>query len=252
MSQYYSRIHVIVTNLEVWKELGVAFEKSHLSEILYKHNEFSYISDTNISLSEDDLEKLVNKVAAVLNGRGIILSDTTDLTEAPYTYCVMYLGDKVQIVYNSSYEINYDMYKKIDIGNIQSWIFYSNVFINDTEKELVKKCIKLTHKSLFEYVGNNTKQQIREEELVKPGTIVSHFKRSMAYITEPNLYLYKVIGVAENTETEEKLVIYRALYGDCELYARPYDMFVSKVDKTKYPNAKQEYRFEICSEPKEK
>ena len=84
-----------------------------------------------------------------------------------------------------------------------------------------------------------------------PGDIVQHFKREFLSEEEraTNKYLYQIIGTAEHTETGEKLMIYQALYGDFKIYARPYDMFMETVDREKYPDIRQEYRFEIVTKP---
>ena len=57
--------------------------------------------------------------------------------------------------------------------------------------------------------------------------------------------IYTVIAIAKNTETLEDMVIYKH---DDKVWARPYNMFISKVDKEKYPNIKQEYRFELIDD----
>ncbi len=74
-----------------------------------------------------------------------------------------------------------------------------------------------------------------EKEKLKIKGVYKHFKNNY-YILE---------DVATHSETGEKYAVYRQLYGNGELYIRPLDMFLSEVDKNKYPNVKQKFRFQL-------
>lgn len=62
---------------------------------------------------------------------------------------------------------------------------------------------------------------------------------------------YIVEDVALDCETKEELVLYRALYDDGQLWVRPLEMFLSKVDREKYPDVKQKYRFALVKASEE-
>ena len=74
---------------------------------------------------------------------------------------------------------------------------------------------------------------------VQLGRVYRHFKGDY----------YLVEALARDSETNEPCVIYRKLYGDGGLWVRPLDMFLSPVDREKYPAAGQTYRFELQTIP---
>ena len=78
----------------------------------------------------------------------------------------------------------------------------------------------------------------KTEMRMKPCDIVRHFKGNP----------YQILYFAKDSETHRDVVVYRALYGEGDVWVRPMEMFFSLVDREKYPDATQEYRFERVEE----
>ena len=76
-----------------------------------------------------------------------------------------------------------------------------------------------------------------DSRIIQKGEIYRHFKGN----------LYQIVAIAKDSETQQAVVVYQALYGEMGIWTRPYDMCVSEVDRAKYPNAPQKYRFELVS-----
>lgn len=82
------------------------------------------------------------------------------------------------------------------------------------------------------FKADNTSTEF-DRPLPRKGEKYKHFKIGK---------IVTIIGISRHTETEEISVVYEY---EGHIWNRPLEMFMSKVDKEKYPNAEQKYRFEL-------
>ena len=72
----------------------------------------------------------------------------------------------------------------------------------------------------------------------RPQEMYRHFKGN----------IYQIRCLAKHSETGEMMVVYQAMYDTFQIYVRPLAMFMEEVDVEKYPDARQQYRFELLQD----
>lgn len=112
---------------------------------------------------------------------------------------------------------------------------YTGMFADSDEGKAITKLAEyentgLSPNEINSMLMSDMKTRI---EQVKPGTIFRHFKGGE----------YLVTAIALHIEDNIPVVIYRPLYDESNYFARPLSNFVERVDKDKYPEAPQEYKF---------
>ena len=103
------------------------------------------------------------------------------------------------------------------------------------EKSVAVRAFRLDRHRRGGYNLRRNRRGAKGMQELKIGRVYRHFKGDY----------YLVEGVADHSETGETYVIYRKLYGDGGLWLRPMEMFLSPVDREKYPDVQQEYRFQL-------
>jgi hypothetical protein len=143
---------------------------------------------------------------------------------------------RIKIIFKSDFEVRRliaDKLRELDSDSpairMKRQCYLSKEALKEEEKRY-SDIIELNENKESEEITMTTD----DNERLHIGDTVVHFKGNK----------YLILEFAKHSETKESMVIYQALYGDKQVWVRPQKMFNSKVNKKKYPDATQEYRFE--------
>lgn len=114
----------------------------------------------------------------------------------------------------------------------------SDGWLVGTEEEVQKYATEHVNDPVWAETTVSMDYEPPKYQEIKVGRVYKHFKGK----------LYLVLDIAEGSEDGECYVVYKALYGNCKTYIRPFYMFASLVERDKYPTVTQQYRFELVEE----
>ena len=106
----------------------------------------------------------------------------------------------------------------------------------------------IKYPAIYKHFKNNYYAVMTVSKSIEDKELMKNCVKLQAFHTELNndINIYKLGDLYYHDENlKENLVLYKALYDDKGIYVRPIDMFLSEVDRDKYPDVEQKYRFEL-------
>lgn len=138
---------------------------------------------------------------------------------------------------NDSYtkdDVRLSITDKIDMFSQQLYIESTNIEDWDDDNPLNFENCDLSYCS--QYFKNSNNGKYFDRPLPEAGQKYRHFKIGK---------IVTIVGISRHTETEEVSVVYNY---EGQIWNRPLEMFMSEVDRRKYPNVSQKYRFELVED----
>lgn len=163
---------------------------------------------------------------------------------------------RINKIYQSTFNVPDSWFD--NLSNIHRIDTFGVDFYRMYQTEIVKTNVTEFYRDVYSEIEND-KTLVSLEPRFETGTIIRHFKRELVEKEHIHKYLYIYIGQVKHSETGEELALYSAMYTDKtngitsgDMFVRPSHMFFGLVDKEKYPDIKQRYRFEATSLDKER